>query len=145
MPAVRDHSLAAGRLVGDVRRGTAVELVERALAQDAGRRDARRLRQPLEQVEVGVAAPRHREVLVEAADLLQQLAGHEQAVALDDAVEPVALADEVPDLEEAVAVGRPVDRGEEPILRALVVPACWASPCCPGPTYHCWVATTAGS
>ena len=78
--------------------------------------------EPLVQLEVRVAAARHREAVVEPADLLEERAGHEQAVALEDAVEPVALADEVADLEEAVAVERPLDAPEQRVLVGGVVP-----------------------
>ena len=77
--------------------------------------------EPLVELEVGVAAARHREALVEAADLLEQRAGHEDAVALPQAVEPVAVADEVADLEQPVAVARPLDLLEQLVLVRLVV------------------------
>ena len=77
--------------------------------------------EPLVELEVRVAAARHREALVERAVLLEQVAGHEDAVALPQPVEPVAVADEVADVEEPVAVGRPVDVAEQVVLERLVV------------------------
>ena len=94
-------------IVGQVGGRAAVDLVERALAEDRDEGDVGRRAQALVELEVGVAAARHREALVEAADLLEQLARHEEAVALPHAVEPVAVADEVADVEQPVAVGRP--------------------------------------
>ena len=80
------------------------------------------LRSTIEQAEALAAAG-----LLTARDvelpgsLLEQRPGHEQAVALPQPVEPVAVADEVADLEQAVAVGRPGDPLEEPILVGPVV------------------------
>ena len=51
----------------------------------------------------------------------QLRAGDEHAVALPDAVEPVAVTDEVPDLEEPVPGVRPSDLGQEAVLVVLVV------------------------
>ena len=68
-----------------------------------------------------VAAAGHGEALVEAADLLDEGAGCEQAVALPQPVEPVTITGEVADLEEAVAVVRPLDLVEQRILDGLVV------------------------
>ena len=82
----------------------------------AGRRP-----EPLVELEVGVAAAGHREALVERARLLEQAPGHEQAVALPHPVEPVAVADEVADVEQPVAVARPLDLLEQPVLVVLVV------------------------
>ena len=48
-------------------------------------------------------------------------ARHEDAVALPLTVEPVAAADEVPDVEEPVAVDGPFDLLEEAVLVVLVV------------------------
>ena len=80
--------------------------MERALAEDGHQVDARASRHPLEEVEVGEAAPRGGEVLVHRSDLVEQRVRHEDAVALPLTVEPVAAADEVADVEEPVAVDR---------------------------------------
>ncbi len=95
--------------------------MERALAEHRHEVDARRRRHALEEVEVREAAARRVEVVVDRADLVEQRVRHEDAVALPLAVEPVAVADEVPDVEQPVAVDRPFDLLEEPVLVTLVV------------------------
>ena len=119
--AIARDEVPALRRVGHVRGGTAVDLVEGALAEDARNLHPGCVPESLEEIEIGVAATRHREAVVESADLFEQRSGDEQAVALDDAVEPIALSDEVRYLEEAVAIDGPVDPVEEAILHDLVV------------------------
>ena len=111
--AVTEHARAALGRVGLVGGRAAVQLMEGALAEDRGDGDVGRRAQALVQLEVRVAAARHRERLVEAADLLQERPRHEEAVRLPEPVEPVAVADEMADLEEPVPVVRPVDRVEQ--------------------------------
>ena len=108
--------------LGLVGRRAAVDLMERALAQDRAHGDVGRRSQPLVQLQVGVATPGHGEPLLEPPDLLELGPGHEHAVALPDPVEPVTVADEVADLEQPVAVGGPLDALEEayPVLRGTI-------------------------
>ena len=120
---VTDDRRAAVFGVGAVRGRAAVHLVERAFAEDRHDVHVGRRAEPFVEVEVRVAAARHVEALVERAVLLEQLAGHEDAVALPQPVEPVAVADEVPDVEEPVAVDRPFDLAEQLVFVALVVAA----------------------
>ena len=120
---VADDRRAAVVGVGAVRGRAAVHLVERAFAEDRHDVDVGRRAEPLVELEVRVAAAGHAEALVEGAVLLEQLARHEDAVALPEPVEPVAVADEVPDVEQAVAVERPLDLAEQLVLVRLVVAA----------------------
>ena len=82
--------------------------------------------------------------MVHRADLIEQGGRHEDAVALPHPVEPVAPADEVTDVEQPVAVGRPFDLLEEPVLVALLIALQHSLVLLAEPTYHCCVATTAG-
>jgi hypothetical protein len=82
-----------------IRGRAAVHLMKRRLADDANHGDSGRCAEALEEVEVRVTAAGHREALVEAPHLFEQGARHEQAVALPQPVEPVAVTDEVADLE----------------------------------------------
>src|SRR5207302_6539641 len=72
-------------------------------------------------LEVRVAAARLREPFVEGTVLCEQAARNEDAVALPQAVEPIAVANEVADLEQAVAVLWPLDVREEVVLVRAVV------------------------
>ena len=120
LAVAEDPGPALGR-VGLVRRGPAVELVERALAEDRADGDVGRRAQPFVQFEVRIAAARDREALVEAADLFEQRTGNEHAVALPHAVEPIAITDEVTDLEQAITGAGPLDGVEQPVLVFPVV------------------------
>ena len=120
--AVAEDARPALGGVGLVGGGAAVNLVEGALADDRRDPNAGRRTEALVELEVGVAAAGDREPLVEAPDLLEQLAADEHAVALPEAVEPIAVADEVTDLEEPVAGVGPGDPFEQPVFVGLVVP-----------------------
>ena len=98
-----------------------MHLVERTFAEDRDDVDVGGGAEPFVEIEVRVAAAGHLEALVERAVLLEQLAGREDAVALPQPVEPVAVADEVPDVEQAVAVDRPLDLAEQLVFVVLVV------------------------
>src|SRR5204863_1817984 len=113
---------AALRELPDVGGGAAMDLMEGALAEDRDHPDLGRVRHPLEEVEVDEPSARCVEALIHSARLLEQLPRDEDAVALPLVVEPVAAPDEVADVEELVAVGRPRDLVEEPILVLLAIP-----------------------
>ncbi len=119
--AVPEHARPPLARIDLVRRCAAVHLMERALAHDRAHGDVRRRAEALVQLEIRVAAAGDGEALVEPADLGEQRPRDEHAVALPHAVEPVAVADEMTDLEEAVTGVRPADRFEQAILVLLVV------------------------
>ena len=98
-----------------------VGLVERSFADDRAHGDVGRRAEPLVQLEVRVSASRHEKRSSKPPTCSSWRSGDEQAVALPHAVEPVAVADEVADLEQAVAVARPLDPVEEAILEGPVV------------------------
>src|SRR5699024_1417395 len=83
-----EHLLLALGGVGLVRGGPAVDLVEGALAEQAHQLDARGGPDALVDVEVGVATAGRIEPLVVTTGLLEQLARHDEEVALPQAVEP---------------------------------------------------------
>ena len=121
MHTVRRDEVAAARGVRNVRGRSAVHLVERAFTEDARDVDTGRRTDALPQIQVCVTPTCHREAVVEGTEPIQQLARDEHAVALDDAVEPIAVADEMPDLEQPVSVDRPADAREQVVFGFLVV------------------------
>ncbi len=121
MLAVREDLVAPIVVAAFIRRRSAVHLVERTLPEYRHDRHVGRGAETLPEIEIRIAAARHREAVVERAHLFEQGAGYEKAVALEHAVEPIAFADEVTDFEQAVPVGGPGDAIEQRVFVRLVV------------------------
>src|SRR5205085_1179067 len=78
---VAGEDLVALLGIVDVRGGAPVDLMERTLAEDRDEGDVGGRPEPLVELEVAEPATGHGERFVEAADLLEQAARGEQAVA----------------------------------------------------------------